>query len=131
MIIRVSVLVVMAMLLVGCSEQIKPATKHAPTTPDQVKIYQEAPAQYEQLGLIHVPVGGEVKWDQSGDANAGFDQFKAKAAAMGANGVLLAVPAGTSDVQVTAGYKGAFYAVPVKTGAKREAVAEAVFVLKP
>lgn len=72
-----------------------------------------------------------MKWDQSGDADAGFAQFKAKAAAMGANGVLLVVPAGTSDVQVTAGYKGTFYAVPVKTGTNREAVAEAVFVIKP
>ena len=59
-----------------------------------------------------------------------FEQFKAKAAAMGANGVLFIVPAGTSDVQVTAGYNGTFYAVPVKTIPSREAVAQAIYVIK-
>src|SRR5450759_1078422 len=109
---RVLALVAMAMLLLGCADQIRPATKHAPTSSDQVKLYQEAPSQYEQLGLIHVPVGGVVKWDQSGDANAGFEQFKTKAAELGANGVLLIVPAGVSDAQVTAGYNGRFYTLP-------------------
>ena len=69
---RVLVTVAMAMLLVGCADKVRPATKHAATTPDQVKLYQKAPSEYEQLGLIHIPVGGAVKWDKEGDANAGF-----------------------------------------------------------
>ncbi len=128
---RVLLVAAMALVLAGCAEQIKPATKHAPTSPDQVKLYRKAPAQYEELGLIRVPVGGDVKWDKQGNANAGFAQFRQKAAAMGANGVLLLVPPGVSDAQVTAGDSGTFYAVPMKMGEPREAVAQAIFVIKP
>ncbi len=131
MLMRLSVLVAMALVLAGCAQQIQPATKHSPGSPNDVKFYQKGPSRYEELGLIHVPVGGAVKWDQFGDADAGFEQFKEKAAALGANGVLFVVPPGASAVQVTAGYKGTYYAVPMKMGASREAVAQAIFVLKP
>lgn len=130
MVKRISTIVLAAMMMAGCADQIQPPTKHAPITSAQVKLYQEAPSRYEQLGLLHVATGGEVKFDSMGDANAGFEQFKAQAAAMGANGVLFVLPGSGTSTTVTAGYKGVFYTVPMKMTPTRQAVAQAIYVIK-
>lgn len=129
MLIRLSLVVALAMVLMGCGDTVRPTTKHDPIAPDKVQFLQQPPMVYEKMGLLHVPVGGNVKWDSSADANAGFQAFMTQAGAMGANGVVFTVPASESDTQVTAGYKGVFYVVPIKTtGTKREAVAQAIFI---
>lgn len=128
MVKRISTIVLAAMVMAGCADQIQPATKHAPITSAEVKLYQKAPARYEQLGILRVAIAGGVKLDSIGDANAGFEQFKAQAAAMGANGVLLTLPGAAT--MVTAGYQGTFYSVPMRMTPTREAVAQAIYVLK-
>jgi hypothetical protein len=70
-----------------------------------------------------------VRWDERGDADAGFDRLKADAAARGANGLLLQAPAGAADARVLAGYKGDYYQVPLQTK-PRAAVAQAIYVLE-
>jgi hypothetical protein len=117
-------------LLAGCQSEVVPSTgAHPPTDPQTVKIYQSAPQKYEKLGVIMIPVGGDVKWDEKGDANLGFRMFREKAAAQGANGVLLAVDPGMSDAKVTAGDSGKYYSVPFQATSK-QAVAQAIFVIK-
>ena len=119
----------------GCESEVLPNSgNHPPLQPDQVKLYQKQPKKYEELGMIEVPTTTEMRWDQRGDSTAGFDALKAKAAAMGANGVLLMRKSGEgkSDdegAMVTAGYKGEFYQVPLRTNPPT-AVAQAIYVLK-
>ena len=118
-----------AACLVGCAEVLPPSGPHPATLPVQVKIYQKQPAKYELLGIVNVPVTAEMKWDEHGDSTAGFEALQAKAAAMGANGVLLKAEQGLYDVEVGAGFNGTYYMVPLKKE-PRTAVASAIFVLR-
>ncbi len=118
----------LAIILAGCAPQVLPPSQHAPVAAGQVKLYQKQPAKYEALGTISVPVTPEMKWDERGDSTPGFEALKAKAAAMGANGLLFVGQPGTYDVLATVGYRGEFYQVPVKREPK-SAVAQAIFVI--
>jgi hypothetical protein len=41
------------------------------------------------LGVITIPIGDDVKWDEKGDAKLGFNMLREQAAAKGTNAVLL------------------------------------------
>ena len=116
-------------VIAGCGPTVVPPTTHAPTTPDQVNIYAAPPQKYEVLGMVTVPISGEVQWDDKGDANAGFERLKAAAAAKGANGILLQAPNDPLGAHVMAGYQGKYYQVPLQTN-PRAAMAEAIWVVK-
>jgi hypothetical protein len=112
----------------GCSSStVLPTQQHAPSDPATVAMYQKEPAKYEVLGTIMVPVTPELRWDDRGDSVAGIDAMKAKAASMGANGVLLIAPPGITNSAATVGYKGEHYQVPLKME-PRTAVGQAIFV---
>ncbi len=114
--------------LCSCGPVVVPSSgPRAPTTPDDVKIYQKKPARYEDLGLITLAITPDLGWDTNGDANAAFNQMKAKAAALGANGLLLDVDPSNYNILTQAGYHGVFYQVPMKN---KTAFNEAIFVLK-
>jgi hypothetical protein len=80
------------------------------------------------LGIITVPVTPEMKWDERGESNPGFEALKAKAGEIGANGVLLVGKPGTFDALATTGYHGTSYQVPMKSQPKA-AVVQAIFVI--
>lgn len=128
-----SSLVVVALVLVGggCSPEVMPSSgTRPPTDPQSVQIYPKEPAKYEQLGVVEVPVGGDVRWDEKGEATAGFEKLKAGAAARGANGILLKHPSPDMS-SVLAGYKGTFYQVPVKLGNPKVVAVQAIYVIEP
>jgi hypothetical protein len=114
----------------GCaSPKVVPTTKHDPTTPGSVQIYQKPPAKdYEILGTVTLKQSDRYKWDERGNADAAFDELKRQAAAMGANGLLMDAPKDASDARVTAGYHGEFYQIPVKLPRPVTAFATAIFV---
>jgi hypothetical protein len=123
---------VIALLLAGCASNPKvlPTTgPHPPTTPDQVQLYQAAPSEYEVIDVVYAPITPGVHWDDQGNADAGFDKLKADAAAVGANGLLLTAPPGTSDLTVIAGYHGMMFKVPIRSQPKA-AVCQAIWVVK-
>ena len=117
----------------GCASKSKVAPSTGPRTPttaDQVKIYEKAPKKYEVLGAVTVAPSATVRWDERGNADAGFEQLKAQAATRGANGLLLQAESGSDpDGFITAGYKGTYYQVPVRDNPK-SAMAQAIWVLK-
>jgi len=119
---------VAAVFLAGCEPVVLPPSQHAPTSPEQVKLYQKQPAKYENLATIMMPITPEMKWNDRMESVAGIDALKARAAAMGANGVLMTAQPGMFDVMATTGYHGAWYQVPVKDNPKR-AVVQAIFVV--
>ena len=118
----------MGIFVTGCGPEVVPASKHDPISPEAVKFYQKQPAKYEELVVISVPVTPAMKWNEQGDATPAFEALRAKAAATGANGVLLIAQPGTFDVMATAGFKGTWYQVPVKRDPKT-LVAKAIYVI--
>ena len=119
------------LLLAGCSshEALPPSGPRQPTNVQDVKFYQKHPKKYERLGAISLPITPQTKLDERGDATAAFEALKAKAAALGANGVLLIAEAPGDIYQVTAGHRGTFYKIPVQRE-PRTAHAQAIFVLE-
>jgi len=119
--------VAVAFLLSACESQ-SPPPHSGPMTAADVKIYKDAPSQkYDSLGLVTVPIGGDVRWDNNGDANVGFQMFKEQVAKMGGNGLLLVVDENAYDAKVLAGDHGTFYQVPIRNTPKT-AVAQAIRV---
>jgi hypothetical protein len=127
---RICLVVAMALLLLGCgSHEVEPAGPRQATTPDKVKLYEKPPKKYESLAIVSVPVTPEMRWDERGQSQAGFDALKTKAAALGANGLVFAFEPGTYDFMTTAGYQQTFYHVPMRLS-PRTAMAKAVYVLE-
>jgi hypothetical protein len=125
-----SFLAAMMLIAIGCQSEVVPNSgNHPPTTPAQVKLYQDPPKKYEDLGTIEVPVGGDVRWDEKGDATAGFEKLKSQAASMGANGVLLATD-NPMMPKVVAGTGSMYYRVPLRSGNPSVAMAKAIWVVK-
>ena len=128
----VTPLTVVMLLICGCkSHEVVPSSgTRPPTRAEDVKIYPKHPDKYERLGVVSVAVTPEVRFDERGDANLGFDRLKAAAAQRGANGLLFP-PEGVagSDATATVGYHGTFYQVPLKSN-PRTAMAEAIYVIE-
>src|SRR3954464_15869614 len=113
--IRPLIVLLATMLVSACASkpQVLPSTgPHAPTSPDQIKFYEKAPKKYEKLGQVTVSREEGATWDERGDATTGFDILKRKAAALGANGLLMTEDVG--DHRITAGYHGTYYQVPIE-----------------
>ena len=121
-----------SLLASGCTstpEVVASSGPRSPTSTDQVRIYQKAPKKYEALGVVSVAPSDRVRWDERGNADEGFEQLKAQAAARGANGLLLQPEEGSGVRQrILAGYRGKYYEVPVRVEPKA-AVAQAIWVL--
>jgi hypothetical protein len=119
------------LLISGCaSHEVVPSSgPRKPTTPQQVKLYQKFPKKYEQLATVSVAITPEMKLDERGDATPAYEALKAKAAALGANGLLLYVEPTGQEYLVTAGYQGTYYRVPVRMNPKT-AFGQAIYVLQ-
>ncbi len=117
--------------LAGCAgtQELPPSGPHPALTPDQVNLYQKPPAKFELLGVVSAVIPPSMTWDESGNANAGFDELKAAAAAQGANGILFDQNTNGATYTVNAGYNGTFYNVPMHRDPKT-AVVKAIFVIK-
>src|SRR5215213_1173890 len=121
-----------ALLLAGCSSQpeiVPTSGPRPPTSAEQVQIYQKEPKRYERLGALSVSRDEGASWDERGDATAGFDILKRKAAALGANGLLLmsADPA-ANNKRITAGYHGEYFQIPVTRTSPPQGMAQAIYV---
>jgi hypothetical protein len=125
-----SFLAAMVLIAMGCQSEVVPNSgNHPPTAAAQVVLYQDPPKKYQDLGTIEVPVGGDVHWDEKGDATAGFEKLKSQAAALGANGVLLATD-NPMMPKVVAGTGGMYFRVPLRSGNPSVAMAKAIWVVK-
>ncbi len=119
------------LLLAGCaSHEVVPSSgPRKPTTAQQVKLFQDHPKRYEQLGTVSLAITPELQMGERADATPAFDALKAKAAALGANGLLLIVEPTGQEYLVTAGYQGKFYQIPMRATPKT-AFARAIYVLE-
>ncbi len=116
--------------LAGCSPEIVPSSgPRMATQPADIKIYQKEPSKYERLGIVRLVITSKTHWEEKADATPAFEQLKAQAAALGANGLLLMDVADKSTVLVGARYAGGYYLVPFRQPTNT-VVAEAIYVLK-
>lgn len=124
---RVLVVAFLSLMLIGCASTIVPSSgPRMPTAPSSVALYQDPPSKYEELGIIKTD--GTFVWDQVGQMQGVIDELKVKAAALGANGLLLQVP--EYRLKATGTYNEEHYQVPIDRTQKRNAMATAIFVLK-
>lgn len=121
----------LASMLAGCAshEVVPPSGPRAATTPESIKLYAKHPKRYEQLGMVAINITPDMRWDQRGDSPLAFEALKAKAAKLGANGLLFILPPENYEYLVTVGYQGEFYQVPARRSPKT-AMAQAIYVLE-
>src|SRR5688500_17430619 len=123
-----------ALLLSACASKPEVVPSSGPriaTSAGQVKFYQTEPRKYEKLGNVTVSRDEGATWDHRGDATAGFDILKKKAAALGANGLLLKADEDIDEhQQILAGYHGDYYQISVSNAQPRHAMAQAIYVLE-
>jgi hypothetical protein len=123
-------LLLLAAASLGCAQhEVWPTTAHMPTKPEDVKVYQKHPAKYEQLEQVSVEITPDLMWNERGEAPKAIDALRAKAAALGANGLLLAQDATDAKLVVLATYHGEHYQIPMKNN-PRTAVARAIYVIE-
>jgi len=87
-----------ALLLAGCStsSHVLLGTPRPPITPDQVRVYAQPPAHYEQIASINANSSASLALTGQQNMDKALDRMKAEAAKLGANGILLQ---GVSDAQ--------------------------------
>jgi hypothetical protein len=120
-------------LVFGCSQTsgIVTGTARPATAPSEVKIYLEAPAEYEVIGMVtgHSFTG----WTQQQDLNKAFEKLKQQAAKMGANGVLVGSTSGPreSDAAVVVGSSGETATlIPTSPSSEAKVTAKAIWVTR-
>ena len=76
-------------ILTACASgsYILTGQKRDPINPSEVKLYTEAPAQYETIGIVKA--SSDSGWSQQGDMDLAVEELKNQAALLGANGVIL------------------------------------------
>ena len=60
-----------------------------PISPDQVKIYSSAPAEFEEIAMIQSSSKGSWAITEQGKLNTTIERMKQQAAKLGANGLLI------------------------------------------
>lgn len=97
-----TLLLILAAALAGCATgtHIVTGTTHPKLKPDQVKIYQVAPAKFEIVGIVNSTTPG-MRQSNMDDA---LNVLKEQAAGIGANGILLGgVNPGSESIGVGSG----------------------------
>jgi len=87
-----------ALLLAGCStsSHVLLGTPRPPIGPEQVRVYAQPPARYEQIASINANSSASLALTGQQNMDKALERMKAEAAKLGANGILLQ---GVSDAQ--------------------------------
>lgn len=126
---KIALVCVFAFVVAGCatSSNVLVGTKRSPIPVEQVKLYLEAPAAYEQVALLEGSSKNSWSVTDQGKTNKAIERLKAEAAKLGANGILLSGTATSSG-------GGAFIAQPTGGGvfvADQNKVAKGIAIYVP
>lgn len=88
-IFKLTTTLVLLSLLVGCAtgSTIITGTKRPATTPEEVKVYLDPPANYETIGIVEA--SSEVEFSRQSAQDRIINKLKTLAAKSGANAILL------------------------------------------
>jgi hypothetical protein len=84
-----TVVATLAVLSACASSHVLVGTPRPPISPDQVKIYLNPPAQYEQIAILNTSSRGSFSFTAQGKTDKVMERLKDEAAELGANGILL------------------------------------------
>lgn len=87
---KIAIAAALALSLAACaSSHVLVGQKRAPIPVDQVRVYLEPPARYEQVALLDSTSRGSMALTPQQRTTKAVERLKAEAAKLGANGVLL------------------------------------------
>lgn len=88
--LRFAIICMAVATIAACaSSHVMVGTARAPIKPDQVKVYLQAPANYETVALLEASDLGANGFSAQSRMNKVMKRLKKEAASMGANGIVL------------------------------------------
>ncbi|EGQ7759829.1 hypothetical protein M5216_004435 [Vibrio vulnificus] len=113
--LKIFLLSVILLVLNGCASGSALVTGTQRTALDisEVKLYLEAPAQYETIGLVKA--SSDAGFTQQASQDYAVEELKKQAAKIGANGVILTSTGEMTSSMLMTNSDGSFYILPVST----------------
>ena len=107
---------VSAFLLASCAtgSTIVTGTQHPAIAPEQVRLYSEAPAQFEVVGIISAT--SQAGLTTQDKMNAVLAELRRRAASLGANGILIEQTGHREELYAGGGANG----MPIFAGSERQ-----------
>lgn len=101
------------LLLVGCASgsSIIVGQVRDPIDPSKVKLYLEAPANYEVIGIVKA--SSDSGWTEQDSVDYAVQELKNQAAKLGANGVFIETTGEQTSTVVGGQGTGYLYSIPV------------------
>jgi hypothetical protein len=101
------------LLLVGCAtgSSIVVGKVRDPIDPSKVKLYLEAPANYEVIGIVKA--SSDAGWTEQDSVNYAVEELKNQAAKLGANGVFIETTGQQTSTIIGGQGTGYLYTIPV------------------
>jgi len=107
------IIVLIAISLVACASgsAIVVGEVREPIDPNQVKLYLEAPANYEIIGIVNA--SSDAGWTEQGSVDYAVQELKNQAAKLGANGVFIESTGEQTSTVIGGQGTSYLYAIPV------------------
>ncbi|WP_038891701.1 hypothetical protein [Vibrio campbellii] len=125
--IKVGLVVVALLLLNACASgsAIVTGVKRPALDFNQVRLYLEAPEQYETIGIVKASSDAGITQQASQDY--AVEELKKQAAKIGANGVILTTTGERTSSIISTNADGSIYTIPVSA---QTVSGKAVFVME-
>ena len=110
---NVPTLAAFILILSACASgsSIVTGTVRQPINVNQVKLYLDAPENYETIGVVKA--SSDAGWNQQSSQDYAVEELKKQAAKLGANGVLLSATGENKSTIVGTHPNGEIYAIPI------------------
>jgi hypothetical protein len=121
------IIVLIAISLVACASgsAIIVGDVREPIDPNQVKLYLEAPANYEIIGIVNA--SSDAGWTEQGSVDYAVQELKNQAAKLGANGVFIESTGEQTSTVIGGQGTSYLYAIPVTA---KTLSGKAIFVIE-
>ena len=121
------IIVLIAISLVACASgsAIIVGEVREPIDPNQVKLYLEAPANYEIIGIVNA--SSDAGWTEQGSVDYAVQELKNQAAKLGANGVFIESTGEQTSTVIGGQGTSYLYAIPVTA---KTVSGKAIFVIE-
>ncbi|MDC0610226.1 hypothetical protein OAP63_05790 [Vibrio sp.] len=106
-------LIILATVLTACASgsSIVTGNVREPIKFDQVKLYLDAPKNYETIGIVKA--SSDAGWTEQDSQDYAVEELKKQAAKLGANGVLLSTTGENTSAILGTYSTGSTYIIPV------------------
>lgn len=125
--IKTALVCSLLLILAGCAtgSAIVVGQVREPIDPNTVKLYLEAPENYEVIGIVKA--SSDAGWTEQDSVNYAVEELKTQAAKLGANGVFLETTGEQTSTIIGGQGTGYLYAIPVSA---QTVSGKAIFVIE-